>query len=193
MNAMGRPSKIETDVLIVGAGPVGLMMACELLRRGINCRIIDKSDTTSQTSKALGIQSRTLEVFENMGIVEEFLARGLKVVGANVREGETLLFRPDTRYLKAPYPYILSLPQSDTELLLPGYCTSLAARSSGRGNWGTSGKRETASSPSSVESARASQRRSSPGGSLGATALTAGFVILWGFPSRGAPTKKSSC
>lgn len=95
-------------------------MACELLRRGIGCRVIEKSDAPSQTSKALGIQSRSLEVFENMGVVEQFLAKGLKVIGANVHEGETLLFQADARYLKAPYPYILSLPQSDTELLLLG-------------------------------------------------------------------------
>ncbi len=120
MNTTRTSSKNETDVLVVGAGPVGLTMACELLRRGIDCRVIEKSDAPSQTSKALGIQSRTLEVFENMGVIEQFLAKGLKVLGANVHESETLLFQTETQYLKAPYPYILSLPQSDTELLLLG-------------------------------------------------------------------------
>ena len=120
MNTTRTSPKSETDVLVVGAGPVGLTMACELLRRGIDCRVIEKSDALSQTSKALGIQSRTLEVFENMGLIEQFLAKGLKVIGANAHEGETLLFQTDTRYLKAPYPYILSLPQSNMELVLLG-------------------------------------------------------------------------
>ena len=59
---MNQLLKSETVVLIVGAGPTGLTMACELLRRGIPCRLLDKSDAPSQTSKALGIQSRTQEV-----------------------------------------------------------------------------------------------------------------------------------
>jgi 2-polyprenyl-6-methoxyphenol hydroxylase-like FAD-dependent oxidoreductase len=93
-------------------------MACELLRHGIRCRVIDKSDAPSQTSKALGIQPRTLEVFEDMGIVEKMLAKGTKTTGLNIHVGEKRLLRLDTRHLKAPYPYVLALPQSGTEHFL---------------------------------------------------------------------------
>src|SRR5215211_2237805 len=95
-------------------------MACELLRRGVRCRIIDKLDAPSQTSKALAIQPRTLEVFEDMGIVKKFLAKGAKASGVNVYHDERRILQLDTRHLKAPYPYVLTLPQSDTEQLLAG-------------------------------------------------------------------------
>ena len=55
-----------TEVLIVGAGPTGLTMACELLRHGIQCRIIDKAASPSVRSKALVVQVRTLEIFQQM-------------------------------------------------------------------------------------------------------------------------------
>jgi 2-polyprenyl-6-methoxyphenol hydroxylase-like FAD-dependent oxidoreductase len=51
---MTSTAKHETDVLIVGAGPTGLTLACELLRRGVNCRIIDKAASPATTSRALG-------------------------------------------------------------------------------------------------------------------------------------------
>jgi len=57
-----------TDVLIAGAGPVGLTMAAELARYGVSCRVIDKAAGPSPTSKALGIFPRTLEVFAQMGM-----------------------------------------------------------------------------------------------------------------------------
>ncbi len=57
-----------TDVLVAGAGPVGLMMACELRRHGVNCRIIDPLPELANQCKAIGIQPRTLEVWEDMGI-----------------------------------------------------------------------------------------------------------------------------
>ena len=72
------------DVLIVGAGPTGLIMASELARHGVVCRIIDKSPTKSQVSKALVIQSRTLELFDLMDIVTEFLALGTEIYAVNM-------------------------------------------------------------------------------------------------------------
>src|SRR5438128_3718472 len=76
--------KSEIDVLVVGAGPTGLTMACELLRHGIPCRVIDKAATPASTSRALGIQARTLETFAGMGIIDKILARGLKATGVIV-------------------------------------------------------------------------------------------------------------
>ena len=73
---MTSTAKHETDVLIVGAGPTGLTLACELLRRGVNCRIIDKAASPATTSRALGLQPRTLELFDTMGIIDRVLAAG---------------------------------------------------------------------------------------------------------------------
>jgi len=61
-------SREPADLLVVGAGPIGSAMALKLLRRGARCRVIDKSNTPSQILKALGLQLRTLEIFEGMGI-----------------------------------------------------------------------------------------------------------------------------
>lgn len=112
---MGQFLKTETDILIVGAGQTGLTMACELLRRGIRCRLIDKADAPSQTSKALAVHSRTLEVFEDMGIIEQLLAQGLRATDVNLYDGNERLLHLSLQRLKVPYPCVLSVPQSETE------------------------------------------------------------------------------
>ncbi len=104
-----------TDVLVIGAGPTGLMMALELARRGIACRIIDKLPEATQTSKALAIQSRTLELFDIMGMIEEPLRHGLQVGAANLyANGKRIAHMPFDE-LDSPYPFILDLAQSETE------------------------------------------------------------------------------
>lgn len=122
MNDRSQHTNDSLEVLIIGAGPTGLTMACELLRRGIRCRILDKEANHGLTSRAMGVQARTLEVFDRMGIIDSVLAAGVKRDGVNIyKDGKTLL-RMDFHFLKGddsiPYPYGITLPQSTTEDLL---------------------------------------------------------------------------
>ncbi len=110
----------EIDVLVVGAGPTGLTMACELLRRGITCRILDKAAAPGMSSRAIGIQARTLEVFDHMGIIQEVLSKGVRI-GIKAYERGTLLLHMNFHFLASdaiPYPYGVMLPQNETEELL---------------------------------------------------------------------------
>src|SRR5581483_10491232 len=105
----------EIDVLIVGAGPVGLAMACELLRHGVHCRIIDQQVGPVQTSRALNVQARTMEVFENMGVIDQILAAGTKARGLTIYDGERILLRMSLQHIReeeSQYPFLLILPQS---------------------------------------------------------------------------------
>jgi len=106
------------NVLIVGAGPVGLTLACELARRGVDFRIIDKELKASDKSKALGIHSRTLEILESMGIVDKFMAAGHLVYGTNFWHKEKKILHLSLDEIDGPYPYAMMLPQCDTEKLL---------------------------------------------------------------------------
>lgn len=105
-------------VLIVGAGPAGLMMACELKRHGIPFRIIDKKLEPAQGSNATWIQARTLEIFNAIGIVDRFLKIGHKCEAINFYvKGKALANLPLTQ-IDSTYPFILMLPQCETERLL---------------------------------------------------------------------------
>ena len=109
------------DVLIIGAGPTGLTLACELRRLGTTCRILDKTEAPATTSRAIGLQARTLEVFANMGIVEPALAQGVSGIRVNAYSGACPLFTLDFRFLadeSLPYPYGVLLPQNQTEQIL---------------------------------------------------------------------------
>ena len=64
----------ETDVLVIGGGPVGLAMAAELSYRGINTILIEKKPTTSDLAKAVAVNSRSMEHFRRMGLQEKLQA-----------------------------------------------------------------------------------------------------------------------
>jgi 2-polyprenyl-6-methoxyphenol hydroxylase-like FAD-dependent oxidoreductase len=94
----------STDVLIVCAGPVGLMLACELRRRDIACCIIDKVSDFPQTSRANGLQPRSMEVLDSLGVADQILARGYPVHGISVRRGRRELFRFETKLDQSGHP-----------------------------------------------------------------------------------------
>jgi 2-polyprenyl-6-methoxyphenol hydroxylase-like FAD-dependent oxidoreductase len=106
------------EVLICGAGPTGLTLACELYRHGVSCRIIDKGAGPPAESRALGIHSRTLEIFEDMGVLAPVLRQSRKLHGFNGYADGKRILHVSMDELDAPYPFILSLPQSDTERAL---------------------------------------------------------------------------
>src|ERR1700757_754803 len=74
----------KLDALVVGAGPVGLSTAAALLAQGLHVRIIDSATDRAQESRAIGIQARTLEIFEIGGFVDEFLELGHRLEGVTL-------------------------------------------------------------------------------------------------------------
>jgi len=119
-------SEQHTQVLIVGAGPSGLMMAAQLLRYGVQPIIIDSKDGPTTHSKALAVQARSMEIYRQMGVVDKVINNGKPAQGVvfnqagkqqaslslyNIGKGSTL------------FPYILMYPQSKNERLLLDYLT----------------------------------------------------------------------
>ena len=115
-----RNTAIDTDVLIVGAGPVGLFLASECARKGLRYRIVETNAAQSQHSKALAIFPRTLEIFDMAGIVAPFLERANPVTFVSVvSHGKQLAhvqFTPED----SPYHFVAMVPQDVTEQLLLG-------------------------------------------------------------------------
>jgi 2-polyprenyl-6-methoxyphenol hydroxylase-like FAD-dependent oxidoreductase len=112
---------MDTDVLIVGAGPTGLMFANQLVRRGVRVEIIDRHTGPAQQSRALGVQARTLEIYAQLGIVDRALELGKRGTGATLwAQGRRMAHVPlgDAGRAVTPYPFILVLGQDDNELIM---------------------------------------------------------------------------
>ena len=114
----GSARRAGTDVLIVGAGPTGLTAAIELARRGIACRVIDKrGELSTQADKAIGIQCRTMEIWENIGIAQEAMDIGTWLTGQTVFVNGRKAHQIEWNFPDLPYGH-LGLPQFETERLL---------------------------------------------------------------------------
>jgi 2-polyprenyl-6-methoxyphenol hydroxylase-like FAD-dependent oxidoreductase len=111
----------DPAVLIVGAGPTGLVLALWLTRLGIPVRLIDKAAEPGTTSRALAVQARTLEFYRQIGVADVLLARGRQVSAAHLwvsgRRVGDLSFGAMGRGL-SPYPYAFIYPQDEHERLL---------------------------------------------------------------------------
>ena len=111
----------STDVLVVGAGPTGLMLTLWLARRGVGVRIIDKTNAPGTTSRALVMHARTLEFYRALGLADEAIGQGLKFPALNLwargkHKGHVVL--GDIGQDQSPFPFMLILAQDKQEQLL---------------------------------------------------------------------------
>jgi 2-polyprenyl-6-methoxyphenol hydroxylase-like FAD-dependent oxidoreductase len=128
-------TNIITDVIIVGAGPTGLSLACQLVRYGIDFVIIEKKAGVTTHSKAIGVQARTMEIYEQLGVVTQALVGGasplenlgqiagkIRIIANSKVRGEVDLSAMGKGL--SPYPYLFILEQSKNEQLLYDYLQS---------------------------------------------------------------------
>lgn len=113
------------DVLVVGAGPTGLTMAAELARRGVRVRIIDAAAAPTTETRSLGVQPRTLELFERIDLTDAAVAEGTRVTDFKVFSEGKQFMHLNLNGLDSPYPYLLMLQQPRVESLLRGRLDSL--------------------------------------------------------------------
>ncbi|HSS22119.1 MAG TPA: FAD-dependent monooxygenase [Pyrinomonadaceae bacterium] len=117
-------SPIKTEVLIVGAGPTGLSLACQLVRYGIDFVIVEQNETVTPYSKALGVHARTLEIYEQMGLAEPAVSQGTIAGKIRLLEKGEVVGELDLSHIGegiSPFPYMLVLEQSQNEKLLYEY------------------------------------------------------------------------
>ncbi|HEY1966484.1 MAG TPA: FAD-dependent monooxygenase [Pseudonocardia sp.] len=118
----------RTNVLIVGAGPVGLTAAVELRRRGVECRLVDRLTAPVRYAKAVGVQPRTLELWESAGLLGRALDAGTPMRGQLVYVNGQQVARVDLA-LPPEVPYrFLALPQYETERVLAERLAELGGR-----------------------------------------------------------------
>jgi 2-polyprenyl-6-methoxyphenol hydroxylase-like FAD-dependent oxidoreductase len=125
---------LDCQVLIVGAGPVGLVAACDLARRGVAVRIVDAADTPSAGSRAKGLQPRSIEVLDDLGVADRVLATGRSRLQVRRYAGRTILGTGDLNAdaqepsAATPYTRTMIVPQWRMEGILRERLAELGVR-----------------------------------------------------------------
>ena len=104
----------SADVIVVGAGPTGLMLACELALGGVTVRVLEERASAPNITRAFAVHARTLELLDARGMAEDLIPRGVAVYEVAPPGGQTL----DLRELPGRYAMLLIVPQSGTEQVL---------------------------------------------------------------------------
>src|SRR4051812_36535700 len=115
----------QTDVLVVGAGPTGLTLACDLARRGVAVRIIDQAPEFPSGSRGKGLSPRSLEVLDDLGVIDRILASGVTHMLFRKYRGAEVIAEtdPEAGHVPTPdipYPVGLMIPQWRVEQILRG-------------------------------------------------------------------------
>jgi 2-polyprenyl-6-methoxyphenol hydroxylase-like FAD-dependent oxidoreductase len=113
------------DALVVGAGPVGLILASELRRHGASCRIVDRAAAPTDKSKAVILHARTIEHLDQFALAQEFIERGTVLHGVSFFQGGRRVTQLRFDRIDSRYPFVLDIPQSTTERLLGDHLKAL--------------------------------------------------------------------
>lgn len=124
MNLMPRRSA----VLIVGAGPTGLTLAIRLRQLGVDCLVIDRLAEPMPWSRALGLHARTMEIFHALGVLAAIRRRSTMQTSVMVHNDRGPLLSLDLTTLDAPFPWVLSCPQTEAESALAQRFEELGGR-----------------------------------------------------------------
>ena len=115
----------DTDVLVIGAGPSGLTLAASLVKKGIATTVVDAQAAGANTSRAAVVNSRTLEVLDDLDVSRRLVKEGVQAPRFTIRDGRRILIPVDFSVLPTDYPYSLMVPQATTERLLLERLTEL--------------------------------------------------------------------
>lgn len=113
-------SNTTNEVLVVGAGPVGLTAACQLARHSVPVRVVEALERPTTESRAVGVHARTMEMLAALGVLDRLEARGRRIDALAMIDGRTGVTRARLAVTDAPsrHPYVLDVPQPDTEAVL---------------------------------------------------------------------------
>lgn len=117
------------SVLICGAGPTGLVTALVLTANGVPCRVIEKHTGPRASSRALGLQARSMEILSGLGVADEIARVSYRLTGAAIMRGTKKLTQMDWIPPSSPYPHTYVLPQSGLERILRTHVSQQGGRS----------------------------------------------------------------
>ncbi|MDH6132534.1 2-polyprenyl-6-methoxyphenol hydroxylase-like FAD-dependent oxidoreductase [Kitasatospora sp. MAA4] len=109
---------MSDPVLVVGAGPVGLTLAGELARRGVPVRIVDALAAPTTESRAIVVHARSLEMLEQVGVLDDLIASGIKTTGLEMHASGRTIARVDLDIVDSAHPYAVVTAQTETERVL---------------------------------------------------------------------------
>ncbi|OGT96172.1 MAG: hypothetical protein A2X80_00855 [Geobacteraceae bacterium GWB2_52_12] len=109
---------VDADVIVVGAGPVGMVAALLAAHQGLDVLVLERDSSRHAQSRAIGITPPSLEIVQHLGLCSSFIANGIAVRSVRIHYGSRLLWTINFDQIDGTYPFVLAIPQHITEDIL---------------------------------------------------------------------------